>query len=287
MTNREAVNEVTSDLQRVRRKIYSHTDMLYKKLKQNKAEFFYEVFDYTSPNKNTWFYSVRFTSKKNIKKGKCFISVACWYVSNMGFRVCVPSLNGRTPFMILSGHLFDRYKERTGCEIENRLDLIKHYFEYNNAANFRMVDESLKLNDVDTEKGKCDMYRNNEKGIELGYIDHEFNAIIMNTFVSNNMLGHKQTEIKEKMDKVEMRKLMPSSADGFLDGNRRSDKDMINYYRAVKKLESVGIMSIDDIDKMDDYDESMDKLEYLIGIVGEKRAKEMYEAMKQIKNRQN
>lgn len=284
MTSKEAVNEIMNDLPRVRRKMHSQVTMLHKKLKRNKAESFYEVFDYVSPNRNTWFYSIRFDSKRDIKKGHCHVFAACWYVSTVGFRACVPSLSKNTPFIIFSGHLFDRYKERTNCEIENRLDLVKHYFKHNNTANFQVVDESLDLDEIDTEKGKCDMYRNSRKGIELGYADLEANCIIMNTFVSNNLLRRDQSKVKEHMDGCRVKeKVTGKSANAFLGEDGSEDKEIINNYRAVKKLESLGITYLEDIRAKDDYDKFESELDYLINILGEKRGKVLHRMMKKAK----
>jgi hypothetical protein len=197
MTHEEAANEARKDIKHVARKVVYHSEDIMKKMKKAKQKSFSKLFDYKSPRGNNWFYVLRIygTSHRKLQFNAYFV---CWHIAEKGIRALSIYNNGRDTNVvkIYTSHMFDRYKERSGLDtIDGKLDTIKTYMHRNGTP---MVIEEDSPND------KINIICDNDDGMELGNMTRSSNIIVINTFITPDMMMGSQKIIRDIHNAIKM-----------------------------------------------------------------------------------
>lgn len=269
MSNSEVMDEMFRDFPKVENKARHHSREIWKKVRKAKLKQHKQVFDYVSPNGNKWFYIMYFRNKKDVQTGNLVFMYVCHYVSSRGFRAVLPCMGDYEPYIFYNGHMFDRYKERYGCNATSRLEIAKDYFKNYEGSilhTLEGVDDvaELELEDIKGDNNKYYFYKAGERGVELGYTDMNEACQVVNTFITNDMLKGKQLGVKELYNDAKQR------------GSRtHKNTEPLEWHKNKKAYETLvekGIKLMDDVEKMDDYDGG-DKEKYISKIIGGKRAR--------------
>jgi hypothetical protein len=111
-----------------------HQEREKKKVKPASEHIVFRHFKTNS--KNTWFAMIRKSPESEVFRGPDDIRLACflYYRDHESFRVIFRSGGGI--LNVFNGHVFKRYRERMGLEIDDPKKVIEHYFERNPDMNF-------------------------------------------------------------------------------------------------------------------------------------------------------
>src|ERR1035437_806299 len=185
MTNQEISKEIVKDYENIWssstiNRLLNEYNRERKRLKiRNDAEYtkFYEI---KTNLKNKWIFKF---SRARINKSADYLDAAMvlsftYFYSNKGIRVLI--CNDKHELNIYNRHLFCRYRERMNLDIPDFLDLVKHFFEKNDACKHELLPE------VDGEKQLFSLIK---EGFIMGEYNKEDHWYVFKTFISKANVG--------------------------------------------------------------------------------------------------
>ena len=135
------------------------------------------MYDYRSPQKNTWLYIIKTYKKRNV-----FYPII-YYYNKRGLTAY--QLTEKDGLLIYTSHFFTRFRERMSLDIADPLELLKRFFWVNHEINYE--DVNYRDGQVDGVMGVC------VDGITLGKRDNIANSTLNRTFLSKKMMfAHQQ-----------------------------------------------------------------------------------------------
>lgn len=180
MNNAEIAREIKKDMPC----IFKKTEWLIAKVKRNmlksKTFPYNECIDYKSPNKNDWFISITFTTKKILM----YIPINI-HRTTKGLRFAMQS-DGSGTIAFYNSHMINRYAERENLNTKSSIETAKEFFKTHNAIPIHEVDQM--------PDGTINIIAPTNKGALYGFRTPD-GIVTMNTYISNNTLCDKKKEI--------------------------------------------------------------------------------------------
>ena len=181
MTLEEIRKEIEKDYPILYRKLgYMSEDMRKKLSKQQLLNGYETFFDYRSKYKNQWV--------NRICVFKPHVNIQCMLVYHNGKGHVGIVVTAKRNLIYHTGHFFSRFNERKNLGLVTFHDIICHYLTESNAIDIQEMEE--------VAPGVFTMFAVVPSGIIMGTVHRPFSLIKANTFLSHEMLNHRQTELK-------------------------------------------------------------------------------------------
>jgi hypothetical protein len=181
MTLEEIRREIEKDFPILRRKIgYVVHDLERELSKDIRKKGFVQFYDYLSKYKNQWIYRVEIIKKEPL--------VSCMLVYHNGRGHAAIEMTQDEEIIYFTGHFFERYNERCKLGLKSIYDIIRMYMNENNFCDFQELEE--------VAEGIVKIFCLIPSGIMLGMYNKPLSLIKANTFLTNDMLGKSQNEMK-------------------------------------------------------------------------------------------
>jgi len=199
--------EITAEIKRDAEKIYAGTfnrlieeyDKERRKFKIDKTKTYCKEYKIKTAAKNNWVLFFRKKDNVDIYKGLADAGGCCitYYYNEQGLRFFSYTGNGH-PIEVYNAHFFKRYSERLQLNITDTLEVAKYFTKTHNEVRAGIMGE-------DDDEYLVALY---EEGIGLGRYDAEYNWIIYNTFISNELVRDDQQEMsKTLLSQIEVQRL--------------------------------------------------------------------------------
>lgn len=153
-----------------------------------------KAFDYCSPSKNNWIYSLKLSKKETI------IFMLAYYYNQSGLHAY--GVYGDSDYLLhFDKHFFERYNERENLGLSLKHDVMQTFVQSNFEYSYHKYAE---------EKGISKMFFLTEKGMILGDRDDSKKVINARTYLPYCLLTQKKVSlvcqgIKEMLDSILLR----------------------------------------------------------------------------------
>lgn len=181
MTLEEIRKEIEKDYPILFRKLTYMSDDLRKKLSKHQLKIGYEKFvEYRSKYKNQWITRLRVY--------KPYEDSACMLVYHNG-KGHVGILVSEEKYLVYhTGHFFSRFNERNNLGLVSFHDIICRYLIESDTIDIKELEE--------VAPGIFTIFSVIPTGVVMGTIHKPLRLVKANTFISHEMLNHRQTEMK-------------------------------------------------------------------------------------------
>lgn len=187
----EIRKEVYKDFPCIYRKAGYVASKVLKNFGPIKDKVIYKAFDYCSPSKNKWIYSLK------LSKSQTVIFLLAYFYNQSGLHAY--GVFGDSDYLLhFDKHFFERYNERENLGLPLKHDVMQTFVKENFVYSFHKYGE---------ENGVSKMFYLTEKGMILGDRDDSKKVINARTYLPYRLLTQKKVSlackgIKEMLDSI-------------------------------------------------------------------------------------
>lgn len=192
-----------------------------KKLEIDKERTYQRCYKIRTASKNNWLLFIEKSPTKTKYKNVddtvyCAIT---YYHTAKGMRVFKPLIKQEI-MIVYNGHVFSRYNERLGLNLDKPMDILQHFFAHCGYSDHKIVEKKNRFFSF----GVC------KDGILLGDYLPEQGWLINKTFVSRNIYHSHQDETEKELIEEMQKELDEAIA---ADGNTKAIRYHADTYEAI------------------------------------------------------
>lgn len=182
MTLPEVRKEVLKDLVIVKRKIIYVSQAIIKEARKHHLKTHERYMDYVSTQKNTWIFHFRYSHKE------VYIGTIVYFYGVNGLAALTIDMKEEA-LHYHTGHFFKRYNERRNLGLVKPEDIIRVYIKDNTQISYQPLEKIA--------TGLQTIFGLISTGIVLGYKNSNINMLVLNTYITHEMLKGQQLTMED------------------------------------------------------------------------------------------